>query len=379
MSLWHQLKAKGNPMFWPPADGALLACLILIAMNLFFLITGVIGELAPQLASHVQRDVMRQMNLFALAMVLFWSGLFLAVLPVRRRSPDSRVPGLIITYLFGHPLVVLAYFNGVHAIVTGLLLAVTPAFGFIMFKNRHVMNALLITWAEIILLGFAVAFGWLPDAPLFGDEPPNRFREPIWLMLQILIGFPVAIGFLQFTRYNVNALRLREIQIRELSRRDALTRVWNRGYLNELMAREVAVAERSGKPLAMVVVDLDFFKRINDEHGHSVGDKALIAAAQCLAGCIREVDHLGRYGGEEFVLLLPGCDTAAAVVIAERCREALSTTSVLSGKANLTLSASFGVASICAEQIDADELFRRADRALYRAKELGRNRVERAS
>jgi diguanylate cyclase (GGDEF)-like protein len=376
MHLWRQLKAKGNPMFWPPVDAALLACAIIVAMNLFFLITGIIGELVPPLASHARQEVLRQLNLFALAMVLFWSLLFVIFLRVRRTSPYSKTPGMIITYLFGHPLVVLAYFNGVHAIVTGLLLAVTPAFGFVMFKNRHVMNALLITWAEIILLGFAVSVGWLADAPMFGDEPPNRFREPVWLMLQVMIGFPVAIGFLQFTRYIVNALRLREIQIRELSRRDVLTGVWNRGYLNELMAREVAVAERSGKPLAMVVADLDFFKRINDQHGHSVGDQALIAAASSLASCIREVDHLGRYGGEEFVLLLPGCDAAAAAVIAERCRATLASTEVKSGKASLTLSASFGVASLCDKQIDADELFRRADRALYRAKDLGRNRVE---
>ena len=376
MSLLKQLLRKGNPMFWPPVDAALLACVMIIAMNGFFLVTGIIGVVLPQLAPHVQIPVLHQMNLFALAMMLFWGTLYLSFLPLRKRNPKSRVPGLIITYMFGHPLVVLAYFNGVHAIVTGLLLAVAPAFGFVMFKNRHVMNAMLITWAEIILLGFAVSMGWIADAPLFGDQPPNRFLAPMWLFMQVLIGFPVALGFLMFTRNIVNALRARELQVRELSRRDALTGSWNRGYLTELMEREVALAERTGQPLSLVVVDLDFFKRINDEHGHSAGDQALIQAARCLADSIREVDHLGRYGGEEFVLLLPNCDTDNARTIAERCREAMSREPVDTGRSRLQLSASFGVATCRGNGLDVDELFRRADRALYRAKDNGRNRVE---
>ncbi|PKM22614.1 MAG: hypothetical protein CVV10_03480, partial [Gammaproteobacteria bacterium HGW-Gammaproteobacteria-14] len=292
-------------MFWPPADGAILACAIIIGMNLFFLITGLIGIALPQLATHIDLNVLQQLNLFCLLMILIWGGLLLAILWTRRQHPNSIVPGMIVTYMFGHPLVVMAYFNGVHSMVTGLLLAVTPAFGFVMFKNRHVMNALLITWAEIILLGLAVSMGWLQDAPLFGDAPPNRFLEPMWLFMQVLIGFPVAFGFLMFTRSIVNALRYREAQVRELSRRDALTGVWNRGYLTELLKREATLAQRSGQPLSLVVADLDFFKRINDEHGHEVGDQALIQAALCLADNIREVDHIGRYGGEEFVLLLP--------------------------------------------------------------------------
>lgn len=379
MSLRRQLIKKGNPMFWPPADGALLACLMIIGMNLFFLITGIIGEVLPQLAPHVHQPVLRQFNLFSLAMIAFWGGVFVLTLIIRRRNPTSLVPGMIVTYVFGHPLVVMAYFNGVHSIVTGLLLAVAPAFGFVMFRNRHVMNAMLLIWLEIILLGLAVSLGWLADAPMYGDQPPNRFLAPMWLFMQVLIGFPVALGFLMFTRSIVSALRAREAQVRELSRRDALTGVWNRGYLNELLAREIALAQRSGQPLAMVVADLDLFKRINDEHGHTAGDKALVQAAQSLAASIREIDHLGRYGGEEFILLLPNCDQESARLTAERCRKALTARPVDIGSAQLALSGSFGVAAISGSDIDGEELFRRADHALYQAKEAGRNRVVVAS
>jgi diguanylate cyclase (GGDEF)-like protein len=379
MSLRAQLLKKGNPMFWPPTDGALLACLIIIGMNAFFLVTGIIGEVLPQLAPHIQQPVLRQFNLFSLSMITFWGGVFVLTLVIRRNNPQSLIPGMIITYMFGHPLVVMAYFNGVHSMVTGLLLAVTPAFGFVMFKNRHVMNAMLLIWLEIILLGLAVSLGWLADAPLYGDQPPNRFLAPMWLFMQVLIGFPVAIGFLMFTRQIVSALRAREAEIRELSRRDTLTGVWNRGYLNELLAREVALAQRSGQPLAMVVADLDLFKRINDEYGHAAGDQALIHAARNLGASIREVDHLGRYGGEEFVLLLPNCDEENARITAERCRKALSAEPVKTDRAELTLHGSFGVATAQGERIDSDDLFRRADQALYQAKEAGRNRVVVAS
>jgi diguanylate cyclase (GGDEF)-like protein len=366
-------------MFWPPTDGALLACVMVLGMNLVFLATGVIAEVLPQLAPHIEKTVLRQFNLFCLAMIACWMGVFLLTLVMRRRNPQSLIPGLIVTYLFGHPMVVMAYFNGVHSMVTGLLLAVTPAFGFVMFGNRHVMNALLLIWLEIILLGFAVSLGWLADAPLYGDQPPSRFLAPIWFFIPVLIGFPVALALLMVTRHIVSALRAREVQVRELSRRDALTGVWNRGYLNELMAREVALAERSGQPLAMVVVDLDLFKRINDEHGHAAGDQALIHAARNLGASIREVDHLGRYGGEEFVLLLPNCDGENARITAERCRRALSAEPVKTDKAELTLNGSFGVASVRGASIDSDDLFRRADQALYQAKEAGRNRVVVAS
>ena len=375
MSLRRLLVSKGNPMFWPPAEGALLACLMTILMNLLFLATGLVAQVLPQVAMHVEQPVLRQFNLFSLAMIALWSSVFLLILVIRRNNPQSQIPGLIVTYLFGHPMVVMAYFNGVHSMVTGLLLAATPAFGFVMFRNRHVMNALLLIWLEIILLGLAVSLGWLTDAPLYGDQPPNRFLVPIWFFIQVLIGFPVALALIMITRYIVSTLRAREAQVLELSRRDALTGVWNRGYLNELIAREVAIAERSGQPLAMVVADLDLFKRINDEYGHTVGDRALIHAARSLAASIREVDHLGRYGGEEFVVLLPNCDEGNARIAAERCRKALSAEPVKTEQAELTLNGSFGVASVRGNKINSDELFRRADQALYEAKEAGRNQV----
>ena len=378
MRLWRQLKAKGNPMFWPPVDGALLSCAMIIAMNLLFLVTGLIAQKIPALAPHTQPSVLPILNLFTLAVILLWSLLFAVFWRQRQRDRWSHTPGLIVTYLFGHPLVVLAYFNGVHSIITGLLLAVAPAFGFVMFKNRHVMNAMLIIWVEIILLAFAVSMGWLRDAPLFGDTTPNRFLTPIWVFMQVLIGFPVAVGFLSFTRQIVSALRSREAQIRELSRRDALTGVWNRGYLSELTARELSLAARNGLPLSLIVADLDHFKRINDEHGHAAGDQALISAARTLGECIREVDHLGRYGGEEFVILLPNCDADAAATIAERCRQALAARPLVTASGMVPVTASFGVASEVG-RIDEDALFRHADQALYRAKENGRNRVETAS
>lgn len=362
-------------MFWPPADGALLACVMIIGMNLFFLTTGVLGEVLPQLAPHIQQPVLRQFNLFCLAMIGCWGGILALTIIIRRKNPQSLIPGMIVTYFFGHPLVVMAYFNGVHSMVTGLLLAVAPAFGFVMFRNRHVMNAMFLIWLEIILLGLAVSLGWLADAPLYGDQPPNRFLAPMWLSMQVIIGFPVAFGFLMFTRSIVSALRTSEARVRELSRRDALTGAWNRGYLNELLSREVALAERTGQPLAIVVADLDLFKLINDEYGHAAGDQALIQAAGKLSSGIREVDHLGRYGGEEFVLILPNCDEESARVIAERCRSALSSEPVKTDTAELSLTGSFGVAAARGTSIDSHDLFRRADQALYQAKDAGRNQV----
>jgi diguanylate cyclase (GGDEF)-like protein len=126
-----------------------------------------------------------------------------------------------------------------------------------------------------------------------------------------------------------------------------------------------------------VLLDLDNFKRINDSHGHSVGDEVLRHATKTLSATVRSCDELGRYGGEEFLAVLPGCNLQSALKVAERMRTTLSAPPCPSTAGLVQLSASFGVASMegC-RYLPTSELLNRADAALYRAKRAGRNRVE---
>ena len=168
-----------------------------------------------------------------------------------------------------------------------------------------------------------------------------------------------------------------ERQLRQLATMDDLTGTLNRRAFFAAAEQEMERAVRYGNAVSVVMFDLDHFKQVNDSHGHAVGDQALRETATALRASLRDVDILGRLGGEEFAVLLPETSVAGAVEVAERLRHAISAIRIpLEGdKPSLTLTASLGVAERLAEEITVDKVLARADLALYRAKADGRNRV----
>ncbi|NNN21337.1 MAG: GGDEF domain-containing protein [Acidimicrobiales bacterium] len=165
-------------------------------------------------------------------------------------------------------------------------------------------------------------------------------------------------------------------RMQRLATTDPLTGVFNRNHSMELGERELRRSERSRFPLAVAILDLDFFKNVNDTHGHAVGDNLLkVCAKACLNGC-RDVDIVGRYGGEEFIIILPDADALEAIVICERIRVLIANSKV-SGKKGVSVgvTASVGIAETTSESRDLKQLLVLADAALYRAKESGRDQV----
>jgi diguanylate cyclase (GGDEF)-like protein len=167
---------------------------------------------------------------------------------------------------------------------------------------------------------------------------------------------------------------LRNLAIAELrASTDALTGLPNNRSVQATLKRMVAQANRSGLPLSALLLDLDHFKQINDNYGHGRGDEVLAAAAAAMRSAVRESDFVGRYGGEEFLILLPDTDNAGALRSAEVVRAAVAAVSVPNVDRQVT--ASVGVAVLGDDGVDGDTLIRSADRALYAAKSLGRDRV----
>ncbi len=158
---------------------------------------------------------------------------------------------------------------------------------------------------------------------------------------------------------------------------DGLTRVFNRKHLEERLEAEVAFATRHKTELAVAVLDIDFFKRVNDTYGHQAGDAVLKHTAQVMQKCLRTEDVLARYGGEEFVVIARGINLSQGCAFADRLRLAVARSSVEVGGQELQVTASLGVASIhcCTGERTKAAIFEIADSRLYRAKEGGRNRV----
>ncbi|MBV8603132.1 MAG: GGDEF domain-containing protein [Pelomonas sp.] len=170
--------------------------------------------------------------------------------------------------------------------------------------------------------------------------------------------------------------RLKETVARlgEIAARDGLTGLWSRRHIDALLLKEIQRAARSGAPLAVALADLDHFKSVNDRFGHAAGDAALQYASRAIGTSLRGGDELGRWGGEEFLILLPNANAEQARACANRLREALAA-QPFDAATQARLTVSVGLA-VWTPGEGVAELVARADRAMYRAKQAGRNRVE---
>ncbi|HUQ25840.1 MAG TPA: GGDEF domain-containing protein [Burkholderiales bacterium] len=207
-----------------------------------------------------------------------------------------------------------------------------------------------------------------------GVNPSAALAEFLVLAV-VLPWFAVMGGYVNRLRTRLSdshqELQLAVERIGELAIRDELTGVYNRRYLMEALAREQSRAERLGTPFAVCLIDIDHFKSINDGFGHAAGDSVLKEFARLIPSELRGVDVHGRFGGEEFLIVLPGTDRAGAQVCAERVRAKTEATA-FAGVARVTVT--IGV-SIYAGKEPVSSLLARADKALYQGKNSGRNRV----
>lgn len=240
--------------------------------------------------------------------------------------------------------------------------------------TRYLLYGLL---AGIVAPGGLWAYAMLRGRPL----------DPLEVLAVMLFGGALALGgagWMIGRRDDVlmarnDDLRRLTTSLQELSVTDPLTGIANRRFLDELLAVEVARTNRYDTPLAVVMMDLDHFKELNDRFGHQAGDHALRHVAALLEAEKRVGDVVARYGGEEIVAVLPHTDAAAAAAWAERVRERLAAAAVVWQGAELAVTASFGLAAAPEHGLTAVELVERADTALYEAKRLGRNRTAVAS
>ncbi len=175
-----------------------------------------------------------------------------------------------------------------------------------------------------------------------------------------------------------SSLKQRNKEIALLSITDPLTRVFNRGYLNENLPKAFKRAQRYASPLSIVISDIDHFKTVNDQYGHQTGDMVLKSFANCLSRALRkDLDWIARYGGEEFILVLPETGLDGAKAAAERFRGLIEKLETKTDKGTIQITSSFGIAAVCdktpSKGLTAEDLINAADQSLYQAKQNGRN------
>lgn len=226
------------------------------------------------------------------------------------------------------------------------------------------------------------------ECPIYHTLQDGRFRSrEEWLIRKNGEGFPVRLtvaaveengqpGGAVVVFRDITRQKEREKELLHLATTDPLTGVANRRRFLELLAQEIKRTKRSGGPSALMMLDLDLFKLVNDNYGHAVGDLVLQRFAALIRQTLRQIDSIGRLGGEEFAVILPDSDLAAALEAGERLRQALEAETIQCDTSKIHITTSIGLTPLHPDDETPDKSLSRADEALYAAKYLGRNRVE---
>lgn len=225
----------------------------------------------------------------------------------------------------------------------------------------------------------AIRFGFQEGLTLPIGDPNHPFRGLIVIFVDTQdyfeqVGMEPFIAFAQLATVALDQTRLK-ISLEAMATIDPLTNLLNRRAFQEVINREYASAKRLEKPFSMLLFDLDRFKMLNDNYGHDIGDKILLGISDIAKATLRTSDWLSRWGGEEFLAILPDTDENGALKIAERLREEIENFSITLNNQKINTSASIGIASYPRDGDTPDFLVKAADAALYEAKKSGRNRV----
>jgi diguanylate cyclase (GGDEF)-like protein len=267
----------------------------------------------------------------------------------QRSKHFSVATGLLLVALLG----VLNYLSGPD--VSFLIFYIAPVFLAAWFVGR----------AAGLWMCAASGLSWVAVAEVWSEHYSTR-AVPYW-------NAAVSLGFVVFLNYVFSALKRAHEQERERARTDYLTGAVNGRHFTELAAHEINRAQRHAHPLSVAYMDVDDFKLVNDRLGHSVGDKLLRAAAECVREGVRSFDVVARLGGDEFVVLLPETDAAAAQVVIRRARRRLLE---LARRNDWPVTFSVGLVTWDAPPASVDEMLRAADTLMYAAKRQGKNRIQ---
>jgi diguanylate cyclase (GGDEF)-like protein len=316
----------------------------------------------------------QQLTHWALGVSLFW--LVVMRSGFNRRFPDPSLaePQMVSAifflgwgYMIGGP---------------GSPIALMLLFIILMFSMFHATTKQLVRCSLLSVTVFGYAFWHVAHLPT--QEPFQALMQAVYfgVLVIILVSMCVLMTYLSNIRARSSqrkqSLAEALARIRELAIRDELTGLFNRRHILELLHTERSRSDRTAQPWCLCMIDVDHFKVINDRHGHGVGDEVLRSLALIIRDGLRDCDHVARWGGEEFLVLLPNTGLEEAVLVVERIRQSLLRTGVSRAVTDLRVTLSAGVSQVLAEE-SLPQTIDRADQALYHAKSEGRNCTQAAA
>lgn len=286
---------------------------------------------------------------------------------VQRFLPYIAIGILIISLCYN------GYMIGVFSPVTMVVYICLIAVGLVLFERKIVYAMLIPATGFLTISGYLSFIDVIPYAPIFQIDG-QLFLNGFWLLSMLYFVIPILITCLILFEILLSQWRHRERLIQHLSQIDPLTNTFNRRRISQSL--EYLHQQDPQNPYAVILLDLDHFKSINDQFGHHMGDTVLIAVTQKLGLHLRESDVVGRFGGEEFILILKQSSALKARQIAERCRAAIEDLVIQNedGRA-IRITASFGIA-LATDKLKPQQLLDQADKALYAAKASGRNQIK---
>lgn len=368
----------GNPLEWTSAKKANLILWIYFFQQCFYwlLLSELVDAPAWQGYIEPQQAHYHLQNFSGLV------GLSLAIIGLaygaQLRWKNSSFYEHLAAQYFGVSHVYYGYCIGLMSLPVGVVLAGAPVVGFIFFHRIAVAAAFVTSLSLVVGISVATIQGSLSYAPIAQNLYSEQGQlSTAWLMAYGFFAAPHLLVLFGLAFYVLQRWRIREQQVDYLSRTDSLTDLMNRRSIMQQLQHEKEQCDKNDGLLSVVMVDLDHFKSINDQWGHCVGDEVLVLTANTLKNALRQNDYVGRYGGEEFLLVLPGLEPEQAACLAERIRATLAALVItLPEGQKLTLSASLGMSFYSVERnVTVDDLVKQADFALYKAKNSGRDQL----
>lgn len=356
----------------------LFALSLVSFLNLIYLLWKLIIIATPALHEFVYPDFLRQEIWFGFWLTSIYLVIMLLVWWLRHYQRLQCILEFLCLQVIALGMAYQGYAFGSVSVVTGMMLMCISTIGLVLFSRTALYSAVFTGVLVLTATAYAYSAGLIPYAPKFVSPDMYESSADAFFLItnNFLFSAPIFLGALFALDFLKTELKKRELMFAMLSRLDPLTQVYNRHVIYEYMHSEPVDGHQQTveKSDAIILLDMDFFKKINDQYGHQVGDQVLIHAAKTLKNNIREQDLLARFGGEEFIIILPDVSIHTAYRVAERCRQGIAQLRIPVADQMLSFTASFGV-TISHQRSSLDRQIDVADQALYQAKRQGRNRT----